>query len=87
MQLTIDHVRPVSSGGSDALDNLVVACRSCNSITSRMQFPPDMGAEEIIRQKRQRVAERRKVFFDEWLITVAPRLLERPLTEFGAGTE
>ena len=30
-KLTIDHVVPVSLGGSDAPDNLVAACRDCNS--------------------------------------------------------
>lgn len=29
--LTIDHVVPVSLGGSDAPDNLVAACRDCNA--------------------------------------------------------
>lgn len=28
--LTIDHFKPRSKGGSDALDNLVYACPSCN---------------------------------------------------------
>lgn len=27
---TVDHVHPVSLGGSDDVDNLVPACRSCN---------------------------------------------------------
>lgn len=30
-KLSIDHVVPRSQGGSDDEDNLVVACRSCNS--------------------------------------------------------
>lgn len=28
---TVDHVRPRCQGGSDDADNLVMACRSCNS--------------------------------------------------------
>jgi hypothetical protein len=28
---TIDHVHPASLGGSDDIDNLVLACRPCNS--------------------------------------------------------
>ena len=29
--LTIDHIIPSSSGGPDTLENMVIACRSCNS--------------------------------------------------------
>lgn len=28
---TADHVRPISQGGADVVENLVPACRSCNS--------------------------------------------------------
>ena len=29
--LTLDHLRPVSKGGSNAASNLVTACQTCNS--------------------------------------------------------
>lgn len=79
MQLSIDHVRPRSSGGTDDPENLVVACGACNCITSRMQFPSEMSIDEIIEDKRRRVVERRKAFYDHWLQFVAPRYLDRPL--------
>lgn len=28
---TIDHVQPIAKGGTDDLDNLVLACKCCNS--------------------------------------------------------
>jgi 5-methylcytosine-specific restriction endonuclease McrA len=30
-ECTVDHVVPVSRGGKDELENLVISCRSCNS--------------------------------------------------------
>jgi len=30
-KLTIDHVTPLSRGGANSIENLVAACRSCNS--------------------------------------------------------
>lgn len=35
-QETVDHVIPLSRGGSNAPDNLVLACRSCNARKGRM---------------------------------------------------
>ena len=81
MQLSIDHIRPQSCGGTNDLDNLVVACRACNSITSRMKFSDDVSREEIINQKKNRIKERRNEFYEYWLQTTAPRYLDRPLPQ------
>jgi hypothetical protein len=50
MQLSIDHIRPRSCGGSDESDNRVAACRSCNSPTSRMTFEPAASREEMLKR-------------------------------------
>ena len=34
IRLTIDHIQPVSQGGSTALENLCLACYSCNEFKS-----------------------------------------------------
>ena len=31
LERTLDHVVPLSAGGNDELDNVVLCCRSCNS--------------------------------------------------------
>jgi len=46
-----------------------------------MKFPVTATREEIIRAKRQRISERRKEFYNQWLTKVAPRYLDRPLPD------
>lgn len=41
-QRTIDHIIPVSRGGTDAVENLCCCCRSCNS-AKRDRTPQEMG--------------------------------------------
>lgn len=60
---TLDHVIPVSKGGSRALDNLIIACRSCNgrrkamNIKQAVRFFLDLGQDvqrEVVRAARKR---------------------------------
>lgn len=39
--LTIDHVRPRSKGGTDALENLRLACEPCNQAKADQPWTPD----------------------------------------------
>jgi len=39
-QLTIDHLRPTSKGGSDSPENLRLACKQCNQSRGDSLFPP-----------------------------------------------
>jgi 5-methylcytosine-specific restriction endonuclease McrA len=43
--LEVDHVVPVSAGGSDEIANLVTACTSCNSGKSNRQLAPVTATE------------------------------------------
>ena len=45
--LTVDHLIPQSKGGSDTGDNLVWACRSCNSAKSASDVLEWMGKKGI----------------------------------------
>jgi 5-methylcytosine-specific restriction endonuclease McrA len=48
VDVTIDHVEPVATGGTDTLQNLVVACKPCNAGKGRKAielFNPKAGKE------------------------------------------
>lgn len=83
-QLSIDHIRPVKGGRDDRPENLIVACHSCNSITSRMTFQPDESIESILEKKRERVKESLARDFEFWRDEVAPSLIARPLPDVHA---
>lgn len=40
-QLTLDHLLPISRGGSNRLENLRLACRSCNQLRGNSLYPPE----------------------------------------------
>jgi Uma2 family endonuclease len=73
-QLSVNHLRPAGSGGTDSRDNLVTACYFCNSATSRMTFSADKSADEILKLKRDHIAKRLKPFYKFWSQEVAPKL-------------
>jgi 5-methylcytosine-specific restriction endonuclease McrA len=43
--LTVDHVRPRSKGGTDTADNLVTACRPCNQAKGSMHVDVFMQSQ------------------------------------------
>ena len=50
-RLTIDHVKPFAAGGSNEIDNLVVACSLCNSLASSSVFETFMAKREYLRER------------------------------------
>lgn len=48
VRFTIDHVRPKSLGGSDAADNLALACRNCNERRGNRVEAQDPDTGEMI---------------------------------------
>ena len=72
-QLSVDHLRPKSVGGTDAADNLVTACNFCNSATSQMKFSQEQSTDEILTLKKEHVQARLKEFHRLWTDEVAPR--------------
>lgn len=75
LQLTVDHIVPISSGGTDDENNKVTACQACNSITSRMTFPPGTTRDVALAQKVARVRARQSEYFEFWKTQVAPHYL------------
>ena len=83
-QLGVNHLRPVSSGGTNSIDNLVTACQFCRSATSRMKFEPEQSLGEILKLKKEHVAKRIKSFYKFWSEKAAPR--DEALTPAQGGT-
>jgi 5-methylcytosine-specific restriction endonuclease McrA len=60
-EATIDHVEPIKVGGNDTLQNLVIACKPCNSAKSHTVvdvFNPTAGRawlEALLRQVEERL--------------------------------
>ncbi|NJL91914.1 MAG: HNH endonuclease [Coleofasciculaceae cyanobacterium SM2_1_6] len=50
VQFTIDHILPISQGGTDELDNLALACFHCNrqKYTKTSAFDPETGIETAL---------------------------------------
>jgi 5-methylcytosine-specific restriction endonuclease McrA len=60
-EMTVDHVEPLAAGGTDTLQNLVIACKPCNASKGRKPielFHPQAGRawlEEVLRQVEDRL--------------------------------
>ena len=79
LAMSVDHVRPKQQDGPETADNLVVACRACNSFTSRMTFKESDSIANIKRMKQERIRERRRKYHGQWMEVVAKVYLDKPL--------
>lgn len=58
--MTIEHIVPVSSGGTDHLRNLAAACKSCNSGKKNNSIEEFRLSESLKRSKFGRVINRQQ---------------------------
>lgn len=62
MRLHIDHIRPLSQGGTDDKDNLRVTCSACNQGRSNIETPNETVLNVIARVRILSRADRLKVY-------------------------
>ena len=63
--LTLDHVVPLSREGSHTIENLVAACRPCNSrkgARDELEYRALLALEALIEGRRRRLGERRTLY-------------------------
>lgn len=72
---TVEHILPRNHGGTDAIDNLALACAGCNQGKgSRLDHRPidDPKLQEVIATLRARRAERRREPPEGWALPEPP---------------
>lgn len=62
VRLHIDHIKPISQGGTDSKDNLRVLCSACNQGKANVQPPSDTALNIIAKVRKLPKSEQREVF-------------------------
>lgn len=65
LTLHIDHIKPVSQGGTDDRDNLRVLCSACNEGRSNLQTPSESTKNLLARIRRADRRTQRQIY--DWL--------------------
>ena len=72
---TVEHIIPLALGGADNVDNLVAACRSCNTKRgTRADFYPDERVLALLKTKTKGVSLMAKTRKGDWMQTYTGRV-------------
>ena len=81
--LTLDHVVPLSRGGTHAIDNLVAACKPCNSrkgSRDELEFRALLALEALIEGRRRPLGERRTPYRVRRPVAIRDKAMSRAAT-------
>ena len=62
VRLHIDHIKPISQGGTDDKGNLRVLCSACNQGRSNIQLPSETAINIIAKLRKLSRAEQQEVY-------------------------
>lgn len=62
VRLHIDHIKPISQGGTDNRDNLRVLCSACNQGRANIQPPSDTALNILGRIRKLSKTEQREIY-------------------------
>lgn len=62
IRLHIDHIKPISQGGTDSKDNLRVLCSACNQGKSNVQPPSETALNVIAKIRKLGKSEQMEIY-------------------------
>ena len=89
-RLEIDHIKPKSRGGSNAVSNLLISCRKCNEKKGNLSIKEFLKKKpkiifKILKQKNASLKDAAAVNVTRFAIGVALKKFEKPISFWSGG--